>query len=106
MKEPTIGRDLYDDLQIRFDDLQAKYHDLVEEMLKRNPPPPAHVDVSYSDEDNFPVPDAVMAAILVYSDPGSVDADTAQEVAFGMLRGELSEEDVVAAIHAGEEVDS
>ena len=75
-------------------------------MLKRNPPPPKHVDITLTDEtqDNFPVPDDVLAAIHTYSEPDSVDANMAQEVAFGLLRSGLSEEDVIAAVHAGEEV--
>ncbi len=107
MREPMIPRSLYDDLQIRFDDLQAKYHELVEEMLKRNPPPLQPLDIDYGklDEDPFPVPEGVMEAIHTNSEPDSMEAAGVQEVAFSMLRSGIPEEGVIAAIHAGEEVE-
>ena len=106
MREPKIPRALYDDLQIRFDDLQAKYHELVGEMLKRNPPPidPVRIDFSENADDNFPVPDEVMDAIHLTSEPESEEANTVQEIAFGMLRQGMEVEDVVAAVHAGEDI--
>lgn len=107
MKEATIPRYLFDDLQIRFDDLQAKYHELVAEMLIRNPPPLKPVDIDYGsiDKEQFPVPEPVMEAIHTYSEPESVEAYTAQESAFNMLRSGMPEESVIAAINAGEQVE-
>ena len=108
MRNSKIDRALYDDLQIRFDNLQSKYHELVGEMLKRNPPPSEHFDIDYADsaDENFPVPDKVLTAIHTYSEPGSQEANTVQETTFGLLRGGMSEEDVISAVHAGEGVDS
>ena len=107
MKEATIPRYLFDDLQIRFDDLQAKYHELVAEMLVRNPPPlkPIEIDYGSIDKEQFPVPESVMEAIHAYSEPDSVEAYNVQEASFNMLRDGMPEEAVVAAIHAGEEVE-
>ena len=107
MRQPTVPRDLFDDLLIRFDDLQSKYHDLVAEMLKRNPPPLTPIDIDYGklDKDQFPVPDKVIEAIHAYSEPDSVEAFEVQERVFGMLRDGMAEEGVIAAIHSGEDVD-
>ena len=107
MRQQTVPRDLFDDLLIRFDDLQSKYHDLVAEMLKRNPPPLAPIDIDYGklDEDQFPVPDKVIEAIHAYSEPDSVEALRVQEIAFSMLRDGMAEEGVIAAVHSGEDVD-
>ncbi len=107
MRKETITRDIYDDLQIRFDDLQAKYHELVGEMLKRNPPPLQPIDIDYGEAlpDQFPVPEEVKEAIHTYSEPDSVEAAQVQEASFGMLRQGMPEEAVIAAIHSGEQPD-
>lgn len=98
---------MFDDLLIRFDDLQSKYHELVGEMLDRNPPPLKPVDIDYGkiDEDQFPVPDKVMEAIHAYSEPDSVEALRVQEQVFGMMRDGIAEEGAIAAIHSGEDVE-
>ena len=101
------NKEQYDALEKRYDELLARYHELVLELGKRNPPPPEPVDIKYEDPtENFPVPDTVLKAIHTYSEPESVDALTTQEVCFGMLRRGDSEDDVIAAVHQGEDVET
>ena len=101
----TVPRDLHDDLQRRYDELLEKYHALVQEVVDRTPKPPEAVEIKYDEPDEaYPVPDSIKEAIWTYSEPDSREALRTQEVAYGMLRQGISEEDVVALVHQGEHV--
>lgn len=98
----TVPKEMYDELF-------RKYTELVEQVvaLKRDgfTTLPDHSTLQIPEADDpYEVPDAVMDAIHVYSDPGSAEAQTAKEAAFGMLHRGVSEEHVLEAVHAGEPV--